>query len=146
MPQAKDILDAARQAHVKPHKTYCDKWLKTANGLGDVGLIRLILQVRPRGGAKISSKPIKSACNSGNYELAKLFIDHMNLNNGTTKNAPLYVAIRTCDLDLIAAVLDAGANIDLQAYKGGQSSKPKGSREYRTPVEVAMRYGTQADS
>lgn len=115
--------------------------MKLANGLEDVGLVHLILQLGRRTGAKISSKPFKYACNSGNCEYAKLFINHIDLHSGTKNNVPLDVASRSRDLDLIAAALDAGAHIDLRAYKGVKSNS-KGSREYKTPVEVAMHYGT----
>lgn len=84
----------------------------------------------------------KEACDSSKFELAKILLAHVDLDRGLVRNLPLNCAIRTKDLDLIGAVLDAGADINIRVHKRDKVKEQKES-ERRSPLEVAMGFGQE---
>jgi ankyrin repeat protein len=81
-------------------------------------------------------------CDAGDFELAKILLAHMELDRGLIRNLPLNSAIRTKNLDLIGAVLDAGADINIRAHKRDKVKEQKES-ERRSSLEVAMGFGPE---
>jgi hypothetical protein len=66
----------------------------------------------------------------------------MDLNRGIVRNRPIHSAISTKNLDLIGAVIDAGADVNYRAYKRDKLKDQKES-EREAPIEMAMGFGKE---
>lgn len=107
----------------------------------DVELVRAICNVQPRERCRINTGMFKKLCKSGNVDIAKEVIKFVDLDVGCIKTLPLHIAIATNDIAIVDVVLDAGANINFKAEKGGPPPTARGSLPYKYPIEVAMAKG-----
>jgi hypothetical protein len=106
----------------------------------NIDAIRAICRLRPYGRQAISPAIFTEIVALGDMESFNLLLPAVKLNSGTIKNLPLHIAIRGHNLEMVGALLQAGADINLRTYKGSKSKKKK-TRDYKCPIEVAMGQG-----
>jgi hypothetical protein len=109
-------------------------WVKIALPLQDVSLIQAVCKLRTKEPCYIPTAMFKEICKTGNIDIVKAVLKGMNLNSGTIRTLPLHIAIKTENLELIEAVLDAGADINVRAYKATNN------KDYMCPIDVAMNH------
>jgi hypothetical protein len=98
-------------------------------------LVRSILEHCP-GGQTVIPDIFLHACKSGNIELVKLLLGHMDLDKGTVLTLPLHQAIKSGDAAIIGAVLDAGADINNTNYV--KNTKKSAHNGPKSPLEFAI--------
>jgi hypothetical protein len=145
---AKLILAGLYRARVGPESRVYRNWLSLAlkpiekKQPTDKDLVQNVLQIRPPNAPRVFVNRFREVCDAGDFELAKILLAHMELDRGLIRNLPLNSAIRTKNLDLIGAVLDAGADINIRAHKRDKVKEQKES-EKRSSLEVAMGFGPE---
>jgi hypothetical protein len=145
---AKLILAGIHRAHVEPESRIYSNWLSLAlkpkgDGMAkDHELVGSVLSIRPPNAPKVFANRFKDVCDLGDYELAKILAAHMDLNRGIVRNRPIHSAISTKNLNLIGAVIDAGADVNYRAYKRDKLKDQKES-EREAPIEMTMGFGKE---
>ncbi|KAF2635779.1 hypothetical protein P280DRAFT_522896 [Massarina eburnea CBS 473.64] len=95
-------------------RTDFDKWLLRAIRTRTVDFVRAVLDIPINSGAKVSLSVFITACNQGIPDIVTALIGDrlMDPNKEFMDATPLIVATRTGNLDVVKAVLDAGAYVN----------------------------------
>ena len=106
-------------------RTYA-AWLQLSFESKDVALLDVLLRMRLKGRVRVTKETLMTAGYLASTEqmVALLATEKMHADKKFANTSPLIVSIRGGRVDVIAAVLDAGADVDLKVGKGAKEMSP----------------------
>lgn len=135
-----EILRSLLEAHVSHCllvRSEYDAWLASAIRTGSVETVKFVLDIRLRSKAKVTRGRLITACTHGVPEVVTALFGRnlMNSNRKFSNTTPLIAAVRSRHLDVVKAVLSAGADIS-----GSIEQYP------HTPLRAAFSMKTRKDA
>ena len=138
LPQLKRLLNNLHSSGYRLARGDYFTWLRASLQMENAEIVRGVCNLRSESACTLTPKMIKEAFALGTVEAVKVILETVDLNKGNIKTLPLNVAILTRKLELVEAVLDAGADINFRAPKSCGTSKAGVTGPYKSPIEVAM--------
>lgn len=113
-------------------RTY-NGWLEIGIEHGNTDVVESILRLNPSG-SLVNNRLFTIACRTGNVDMVNLLLDdeELEINDGTLFTNFLCCAIKVSDIPVVAAVLDAGADVN------GAFPRYQRSTKTVSPMEVAL--------
>jgi hypothetical protein len=110
-----ELAKFRRTISLKIEKRRYNEWLELGIENINTGIVESILLLKPRDG-KVNCMLFSTACRSGSVDMINLLLDddEADIDDGTLMTNFLCCAIKAGDIAVIGAVLDAGANINVE--------------------------------
>jgi hypothetical protein len=135
-PILKSLIEA-REKHGSPTKKEYENWLALAIYTGSVRIVKVALNIKIRRKVRVTRRHLIKACTCGRPEVVTALLgkDLMDPNRKFVDTTPLIAAARSGHVDVVKAVLDAGANINVSVIK-----------EPHTPLKAALQHRSKKDA